>query len=578
MLGVIVLVVLAGIGGVIVWIQSSPDAPETPEKEAPSRASWLPAWSTQDASEQVVTWSDSGGPAVEISGAEVRLAPRDLRWNTERRGDSTVLVGEDDDGMRVSWQFADGNPSALLRVQKTLPVDRLSEPVGIDLDLPQGGLEAWSAAGGFATVDAYRSDDATSPWVRWSNDDSSLTLRAWNGDALDAAAADDGGVRVRLSLWSPTEHPDIVECIGELEQQDVTLDARAIVEFRKLPKLATWPYPNGSAAMMLPVFVAPELHTDPQLGEAKSRNAADFVDRVTTLAYGHSSSEDPRYGNGGLLGHGLGGTVVAPPRLLKEEKVRALAEDMAPTGVDVAAGGSLPDGAPYDALYSNELNCASLRSRQILGTISPRQSETDPTTRAAPSPFATRVAPRMLDGRLDSLLAQGFSRAYAEQALRDRGVYAFASPMVATRNPLVGAAADAVLEPERKGMWTVSPRLAGSLADVELWRESQPIGVSSVSDLVRYWHFSDQMALVWSEDGAPSLLAADPGAQVGYTIAIDGVAKLPDALRPPPSVRIQDTESGSVTLMMWDAALDKSSLALERDLSDTAVDWTFKRK
>jgi hypothetical protein len=30
--------------------------------------------------------------------------------------------------------------------------------------------------------------------------------------------------------------------------------------------------------------------------------------------------------------------------------------------------------------------------------------------------------------------------------------------------------------------------------------------------------------------------------------------------------------------MMWDAAPDKSSLALERDLSDAAVDWTFERK
>ncbi|MGM0558058.1 MAG: hypothetical protein ACQEVA_16860 [Myxococcota bacterium] len=572
------LAVILAVGVALYVLQPTDDSTETPPDEEPAQQSLLEAWSTKDAQEVQVTWSDSGAPTVALPGSALELGSPDYTWSTEPRGTSTILEGRREAAADISWEFTPGNPTAVFEARHTLTPDDLANPVTVELTLPSGELEAWNAKSGFHAVDAYESRSGAGTWLRWRSGEAVLTFRGWSGDRFTVTPLESGGYAVELTLWSPKAHPHIVECIGEMDVGEIRLQGRSLVEFRELPKLTAWPYPDAAEAMLLPIFVAPELHSDPQLGEARSRNAEDFASRVTTLAYGHSSPKDPRYGNGGLLGHGLGGTVVAPEKLLDSKKVASLAEDLAPTRVGIAAGGSSPADAPYDIRYASEASCETLGSPRWLGLISAATGEGVQPVREAPAPFPIQIAARVLDGRLDSLLAQGFSRAYVDQALRNRDIYAFASPLVATRNPLIGAAADALLEPERNGMWTVSPRLAGGLADVELWREEHPIGVSSVDNLVSYRAFSREAALTWTETGAPHVSAASAQSQIGYTIALEGDAALPDTLSPPPSVRVVETENGPVTLLSWDAAPDTSSLQLQRDLGQAAIDWNIAQK
>jgi hypothetical protein len=570
-----ILAILLAVGGAIFLAQSDSEDARTQDDQPAQTDSWLQPWSIKDSTATQITWSASAGPTAALPGHSIQLSPPDFSWSSESSGSTTLLRGEADDGTRLVWEFADGNPTAVLRVERTIPASALSKPMAVHLSLPNGQLEGWNARRGFHGVDAYRSNSGQPQWLRWQSDSASLTFRGWTGDNVLVEPATGGGFGLRLGMWAPEDHPRVLECLGEMQQSDVTLEGRLLVEFRMLPKLAVWPYPDAAEAMLLPIFLAPELHSDPQLGEAKSRHARDFAERVTTLAYGHSSAKDPRYGNGGLLGHGLGGTVVAPERLLGKRRVQRLAADLAPTRVDIAAGGPVTDDAPYQTRYSSEVSCNALRSPHVAGLISPASDESPAAFRGAPAPFEMQIFSRLLDGRLDSLLAQGFSRAYADEAVRNRDIYAFASPLVATRNPLIGAAADAVLEPERDGMWTVAPRLAGGLADVELWREEHPIGVSSVDDLVSYRTFSRDAALTWTENGAPQISGSKPGNQIGYTIALEGEAALPESLSPPPSVHVANTKNGPVTLLAWDAAPDTTSLALRRDLGNAAVEWVF---
>ncbi len=569
------LVVILAVGITLYLVQSDQVLDDATDDGDQASQGWLSTWSTEDATDVDIAPDEAGIPTVAVDDASFALGPADLSWEQTRRGASTVLTATGDASPSLSWEFAGGNPTAILRAQKDVAPGDLAEPITVALELPGGELEGWTVADGFHAIDAYNTRAGENVWLRWSRGDSSVTFRGWNGDGFAVRPSGSGGYTVEMALWRPEQHPRIVECLGELGDHSVQLKARAMVEFRALPRMVAWPYPNGAEAMMLPILVAPELHSDPQLAEARARNARDFVDRVTTVAYGHSSPKDPRYGNGGLLGHGLGGTVVAHARLLGKSKVQKLAKDLGSTRVGIAAGGPVSEDAPYAIRYANEVGCASLRSTKTTGVISPSTDESSASLREAPRPFGAQVFARVLDGRLDSLLAQGFSRAYADEALRNRDIYAFVSPLVATRNPLIGAAADALLEPERKGMWTVSPRLAGGLADVELWREEHPIAVSSVGDLVRYRAFSRDAALVWAESGAPRVSGTAVDDQIGYTIALNGEAELPDTVSPPPRVRVVETKNGPVTLLSWDAAPDTSSLELQRDLRAAAVSWNI---
>lgn len=569
------LAVILAVGITLYLVQSDQVLDDATDDRDQAMQGWLSSWSTEGAIDVDIAPDQAGVPSVALDDAQFALGASDMSWEQTRRGASTLLTATGDTSPSLSWEFADGNPTAILRAQTNVAPADLAQPITVTLELPDGELEGWDVADGFHTVDAYNTHTGEYVWLRWSRGESSMTFRGWNGDGFAVRPSGSGGYTVEMALWRPEQHPHVVECLGELDEQPVQLDARAMVEFRALPKIVAWPYPNGAEAMMLPILVAPELHNDPQLGEARSRNARDFVDRVTTLAYGHSSPNDPRYGNGGLLGHGLGGTIVAPAKLLGKSKVQTLAKDLGPTRVGIAAGGPVSKDAPYALRYANEVGCAALRSPSTTGLISPRTDAASASLREAPRPFETQVFARVLDGRLDSLLAQGFSRAYADEARRNRDIYAFVSPLVATRNPLIGAAADALLEPERKGMWTVSPRLAGGLADVELWREAHPIGVSSVDDLVTYRAFTRDAALVWTEKGAPRLGGTRTDDQIGFTIALNGEADLPDTVSPPPRVRVVDTNNGPVTLLSWDATPDTSSLELQRDLGSAAVTWNI---
>lgn len=573
------LLLLGAVAALWLW----PDKPEdTPGDETRKEvgANQLATWPAENAEELAVQWDAADGPRVSLDGKVVSLAPRDLEWSAVQTDSGTIIEGVQDDETSAMWQFTNGNPTALFTIKRSVPAMALDEPATLTLHLPPGGITAWSRQTGFETVRAHEVDGWQTRWLRWTGEDSTVTFRGWTGDSLSVNPTESGGSTLELTLWHPDHHPRVIECLGEMSDEPVILSGRIAVDFRALPKLTVWPFLDGATAMLLPVFIAPSLHSDPQLAEAQAQSADAFVDRVTTLAYGHSSTKDPRYGNGGLLGHGLGGTVVAAESLARAPAVQTLAETVAPTDVNIATAGASQADSAIDVRYGSELGCETLRDPALRGLLSPSTRTSDVDAWAAIGPFHPRVDLDVLDGRLDSLFAQGFSKAYADQALRDRGIYSFATPLVATRNPLIGAAADAILEPERNGQWTVNPRLAGSLADVELWREEKPLGVTSARKLFDYWQFRRDTVLSWTADGALVLSTSslseteDEAPKMnGFTLGVAEDVTLPKEMQPLPSMRTVRAGEQSVRLLYWDVASDTAELPLGADLSDHAIRW-----
>lgn len=463
-------------------------------------------------------------------------------WKINTQGNVTTLEGSaryKTSFVDTSWKLAKGDPqtSWSFKVNR-LPLHQLSEPIELEWILPKGKvtyideeLRRKELADKAVTLHAW-----TPGWLRWSNGQRAITLAEWSFDHVRLTPLEDGKIKLTMSIWDPRQHPSITHC--EVRgREGLTLDHRMSVVFGERQDVFASRLAQGFEAAMVPVFVDPRWHPDRTFHEGDAKDLEDMIHRAKTLLYGHSSSQDPRYGNGGLLGTGLGGTIVIAPEFVDKPELQKLASELTTTRAELApyrvpkradnttgfgtfAGPSISceaylerrEGAddqvliefkePTDGSYHNALK------PKVAMVIGDQERISLPPAITPDLPATMSV--EHLSGRRQALTDQNLSKLYTQRLIRERGITWFASPLIGTRNPLVELAQDQLVDPERYGHWTLNPELSSALGQLELLQEGQHMTMLSARALNHYWRHARQVRLREQPDGSLMLHNAGP--------------------------------------------------------------------
>lgn len=518
------------------YVISKPPAGESKQSEALVLVDELPlgVWPQGDSPRKVTIRVDpERGPLLEdAESPPLQLTPTHpalqfSNWQVIRAQSRTQVVGDgkwNDTPVLARWTFAAGNPQAYFSLKiPEFPASLLRENLALKIAFPQGQVSLISPAAGMSAQAALWSGALGVPRISVSN---------WSGDSLQVAGqiVDSHEAReLLLSLWLAPGHLESERCADGLR---IDLEMSFMLRFGGAQAPSLWPYADGAAGALVPIFGLPAEHSDPQIAEAAAPDASRWLRRANTLIYGHSNPEDPRFGTGGLLGNKLGATVIVPTRFSDDPKIEALARALDQTPVELAPFGEASSQADAYAGSSRALksaNCAQLAAlagRRTPAVILTQSAPDDAAKRPihqGPAGWPMVVLPEGFDGRIQSLRLQGFEPGVLSALLETYQTRVFLSPFVATRNPLIGAAHESLLEPERDGHWTVRAPLGGALANLELWREESPIMVASVADLARHRRAVQEVKTWWN--AAQQLQVYNPSDTTihGFTLALPGV-------------------------------------------------------
>jgi hypothetical protein len=544
----------------IVWIFATDE--DASKKPAPSRAEpgriqvQLEAWPTDGAQKISVTVDPERGPIWEHGDDSIVLTPKsddasfDI-WTVETRDDRTVVVGTGtlgQAGLSATWTFVEGNPQAHLAIDlHGMTADRLASPVEF----------TWPRFTGPPPL----TDKPTGP------------------------------PHQHLVLWWP---PADLTCDANMDDPSFDLHTRHIVTLPKPTGVWRWHYADGASAQLVPVFDLPGTHPDPQIAQTAAKGASAWLHRVRTLIYGHSNPDDPRYGNGGLLGHGLGATIAVPSKWVETPDVVELSEDLRGSRVELAPRDTTEDTYLHSTHFSMPPSCSTLvelsqkgSPAAIVGLVASQDAtpkQTD-TSKNAPTrgflggttSLVATTAPVQLDGQLSSLLEHGFDIQALDPLVRARGSFVFSAPFVATRNPLIGAAKEGLLKPERDGHWTLSQDLSEALANLELWREATPLVVTSVGKAASQASASKDVLQWWTPDGALHVYNPTSKTVPGYTLVVSGVVEASRENGSLSSRQILLDAQRQATLLWWDLKPGVHTVRLSAQDSGlatpTPVDW-----
>lgn len=505
-----------------------------------------------DAGETVrIRLDRSSGPIwVRDGGTDLQLAPRaadqSIDWRHFDTGEGDRLVGTSrrhGTEIQYEWLFRSGDPQARFSVR--LPEVDLEtlrdETITTSFELPADQLRSLGRRLQLRQHDGGDLPRRLGPsiplWVQWQGDGDALTFTDWSADGWSLRRTDnDEAFRVDLHVWRPQTHSALRDC--ELTSDDsaptVALRADTTVTFGRAPRVVSSPLPEGRAAGVVPIFDLPAAHPDETLHDAQPNSPEDWAARAKTLAYGHSNSGDPRYGNGGLLGHDLGGTIALPAKWADAERVRQFVRATDGSGIDVAVRGAdaLPDGEDQKRRGTSSI-AENLGCRALIGET--------PTTPAAVTGFRpfrgtfdaeslhpghgrlpASGRPYRLDGSRSALVDSALASQTLQTLLEHRGTTAFSTPLLGSRNPLVPAAREALLSPERDGEWTLSSPFAESLANVSILRETEPIWVGSLSEIARYWRGIRRAQRRWTPNGDLLVQAGGDEPVPGFTLLVGG--------------------------------------------------------
>ena len=543
--------------GALLWTvlggsDHQPDAPATDDR--PRLAG---DWSTDRADPISVSVDPRRGPLWQ-QDQPLPLLPRPPRgepitWTHRSTADGAAIEGTTTwrgVPMSLSWEVQQGDPQARisLRVDQ-VPLSTLREhELTGRIVLPEGAVQLLDAKLRPQTWEGSQPTALSGwhpTWVRWQNDSSALTISDWTGDGLELHRRDDGTIAVDFHVWTPAAHPTIADCKrGDSDDPPlVTLSASATVTIGEAPPVFASRFPGGSQAALVPIFDTQSSATDTTLQRGSPEGPVDWAARARTLIFGHSHPDDPRYGNGGLLGHGLGGTVVVDASMAADEPVAQLRQEVGHHDLGVAVRGAPPEQSPpFATRIQTKPPCRQLLETAGAKTVNPPSAliETFVPLRGGASnllaspkddggfvgppgpPASTSVRPERLDGRRPSLLDRAFAPEVLERLVDQHGLAVVDTPLLGSRNPLIPAAKEALLHPERQGEWTLSAPFTSALTDLELLGEAHPLEVSSLSGIIDFWRDARRTERRWTPEG--DLLVATPGTKPlpGYTLVVDG--------------------------------------------------------
>lgn len=493
----------------------------------------LTAWSAdEEARRNEIEVDAERGPILQVGDADPLLltpthpALKLSNWRVISDDSITQVVADgmwNDAPAVARWHFAAHNPQAYfsLKISK-FPVNQLRQNIALRLPFPEGALQLPSPAKGVEAQAVIWADDLGLERLSVSN---------WSGDALQVAGQIPNSEEARellLSLWPASAHLESETCADTLV---LDLEMNFMLTIGAATPASVWPYADGSLAALTPIFGLPAEHSDPQIAEAAAPDARRWLLRAHTLVYGHSDPSDPRYGNGGLLGYDLGATIIVPAAFGEDPAIQDFAQKLDQTRVELAPAfdptkpGDAYQGSSHVLRNTDCAQLSALAERRIPAAIITQSAPDEAAKRPVhqgPANWPLVVLPEGFDGRLQSLRLKGFDPSALGPLLEAHQTRVFSAPFVATRNPLIGAAHESLLHPERGGHWTVSTRLGGVMANLELWREESPIMVSSVAEMAQHRASIQQVKTWWRGPQQLQILNPMESTIQGFTLAIEG--------------------------------------------------------
>jgi hypothetical protein len=513
-------------------------------------------WSNAPAREIEIAFDSERGPIWKLPDTSIALTPivpdsSEVEWQHHRTDRGTILVGRApirQGEFRAIWHFSPGDPQARLTIEVSdlsLPTLREQKLTG-KLQIPEGKLRASDGSLGVIEGSAIDLPHDISPWepawFEWKREDRRLAIRGWTGDGLSLTRSADG-LELEFDLWRPEAHAAVQRCqLDDDSPSTIDLRTTATFQFGDAPTVFASRFPDRNRAALAPIFDLPSAHPDTTLHGGSPKGPRDWADRARTLAFGHSNPDDPRYGNGGLLGHGLGGTIVVPADWGHHEAVESFRKDISNPALDVATrGGSSGEGPGFETLLGAEkTTCSSLLEAgtgptvladdtvpfrgNLTSATAPEPEDASPRLSPPSTPIASSARLYRLDGTRPQLVDELLSEDSIDRLQRRRGLALFSTPLLGTRNPLIPAAKEALLSPERHGEWTLESSFASALVNLEINSETSPLAVRSVAGLVDHWRRARRTMMRWNQRG--ELLVRSPAERSirGFTLVLDGAA------------------------------------------------------
>jgi len=311
-------------------------------------------------------------------------------------------------------------------------------------------------------------------------------------------------------LWPGLE--DIGDCLDDSATQHVSM--RLVVGIGDAPIASALSIPAEARMVSTPIFVDPSTLGISHLADAQADSPRDLSRRLRALAYGHSDRDDPRYGNGGLLAHNLGGVFAIPARWWDDPAIEQLRSSLDGSSIEVIPDSPVAgDSSSNSTILAKTNDCAALTAgddNERPTTIIIPDLDTDvPLDTPVAAPFDPVVSPGVLpsdrDELLDRLFDVGAPDGLAAPGTRRPAIV----PVVATRNPLVDIASDSILSPDRNGHWNLDDALARRLTGLDFDDDAHRRHTTGFSPLRQRLDEQSESLAHWTPDGALEL--APPG-------------------------------------------------------------------
>lgn len=462
--------------------------------------------------------------------------------------------------IQTTWMLAQGNPQMKFVFAMTNAPRDLVEPIALEFKLPPGVVRYADLN---QRMTAFEGEAVSLPpaaprWIEWKNDDQTLVFSQWQGDGFEIQSTTDG-FTLRLVVFDPARRA----AVGCVPDPAPRLESQLLVTFGADQPIFASRLANGLQSAIVPVFAEKQGR---YAVDGSSRTPEELAARIRTLALGHSDTEDPRHGNGGLVGTNLGGTFLIPADVKTHPDLVSLAESLKNTTVEL----SVSDNSPT-AMSSCDQPVEVLRRVLEPGEVwnGNYRNEVGAIPGANHGWPARWVVPA-LDGARETLTGQVFTRPYMDQTLRDRAVLVFLAPLVATRNPLVEAYQNTLLMPERNGQWTIAPEIDRVFGELELNQEMSEHAVLSAENLIRDMHAAWGTRIERRADGSWRLLGTMDGITLILPDAHEVTVEATEA-----DVQIVDGQSQPQTWVSFD--LKGSAIVRIKDVTPLpAVAWTFE--
>ena len=591
------LALVATTGAWLATHGSDTDRPTDLDLPAGTAEELEPDWPADSDRQIEIVFDSERGPIWRLRETSVTLTPiepdlAELEWRRHQTNRGTVLVGRapmQQGEFEAIWHFHQGDPQATLTIEVSgisVPTLRQEELTG-NLQIPDGKFRAADGYLGVTEGADLELPHNISPWepawLEWQRADRRFAVRGWTGDGLSLTRSTEG-FEIRFDLWRPEAHTAIQRCqFDDDSPPTIDLRATATFQFGDAPRVFASRFPDRTRAALAPVFDLPSAHPDTTLHRGTPNVARDWAARARTLAFGHSNPDDPRYGNGGLLGHGLGGTIVVPADWSHDEAVQSFREDISDSALEVATRGvSSREGKGFETLVGEEeTTCSSLLEADTDGltvvaddtipfrgsptsATAPEPDDASPHLSPPSTPLASSARLYRLDGTRPQLVDELLAETAVDRLKRRRGLAVFATPLLGTRNPLIPAAKEALLSPERHGEWTLKSSFSSALVNLEITDEASSLAVRSVASFVDYWRRARRAVVHWNQRGELLVRSSAEQTVHGFTLVVDGVALDPSRVSledTEPTVETADHTHGSgtptpQTWISWDLASD----------------------